>query len=149
MDRFLYWLHLVKNNAIFIDIGANIGYFTATSSPLGEHTISYEAFYENAGVIMSTIEKNIWRNQSTIHMNTLGYKANFVTIESTNVGINLSNMQIIGIQCASKMPNAVGGIWTWLHGWSFVGSGHANKPPWHSTSWFDENWCWNLWNPSV
>ena len=101
-----------KNNAVFVDIDANIGYFTATASALGERTISYEAFYENAGVIMSTIEKNIWRNQSTLHMNMLGYKANCVTIESTNVGINLSNMQIIGIQCASKMPNAGGGIWT-------------------------------------
>mmetsp|Transcript_19815 Transcript_19815/g.35018 ORF Transcript_19815/g.35018 Transcript_19815/m.35018 type:complete len:405 (-) Transcript_19815:56-1270(-) len=98
-----------KSNAVFVDIGANIGYFTATALAVGARTISFEPFYENAGVLMSTIERNVgWRNQSTVYMNPLGYESSRVTMKSTNGEINLSNMHITGSQCTSEAPPTTG-----------------------------------------
>ena len=62
-----------KRDAVFIDIGANIGYFTATALAVGARTISFEPFYYNAGTLMATIAENGWSDRSTIYMNALGY----------------------------------------------------------------------------
>ena len=91
-----------KRDAVFIDIGANIGYFTGTALAVGAQTISFEPFYHNAGAIMATIAENGWSDRSTIYMNALGYESNIVTMESTNDLINKSNMHITESQCVDK-----------------------------------------------
>lgn len=91
------------NNVVplFIDIGANIGYFTATALALGARTISFEPYYYNANTLVSTISVNpsSWGARSTLYMNTLGYESNRVTMKSTNDKINKSNMHITGNTC--------------------------------------------------
>ncbi len=91
-----------KSDAVFIDIGANIGYFTGTALAVGAQTISFEPFYYNAGTIMATIAENGWGDRSTIYMNVLGYESSRVMMESTNDLINKSNMHITGSQCVDK-----------------------------------------------
>ena len=91
-----------KDNTVFIDVGANIGYLTATALAVGaSQTISFEPFYENAGVLMSTIEQNHWKKRATVYMNTVGYESNRVSMKSTHDEINLSNMHITGSQCVT------------------------------------------------
>jgi FkbM family methyltransferase len=102
---------LLRNNdddPVFIDVGANIGYFTATALALGARTISFEPSYDNAGALMSTIEENGWGDNSTLYMNALGYESNRVTMKSTSHAINKSNMHITGSECVSK--SAYGGV---------------------------------------
>ena len=92
-----------NNNAplLFVDIGANIGYFTATALAIGARTISFEPYYYNAMTLLSTINLNAgsWGDRSTLYMNTLGYESNRVTMKSTNDKINNSNMHITGNTC--------------------------------------------------
>ena len=89
-----------KTNALFIDIGANIGYFTATALAVGARTISFEPYYYNAHTLLSTIHvNNGWSDRSTLIMNTLGYESNRVTMKSTNDEINKSNMHITESVC--------------------------------------------------
>lgn len=91
-----------KRNAVFVDVGANIGYFTATALVVGARTISFEPFYENAGALMGTIKRNRWEKRATVYMNALGYESHRIKMKSTNDEINKSNMHITGSQCASK-----------------------------------------------
>ena len=90
-----------REGSVLIDVGANVGYFTATALALGAKTISFEPFYDNAGVIMSTIQKNGWEKQSTLYMNAVGYESNRVTMKSTSAESNLSNMHVSGSTCIS------------------------------------------------
>ena len=95
-----------KDNTVFIDVGANIGYFTATALAVGaSQTVSFEPFYENAGVLMSTIEQNHWKKRATVYMNTVGYESNRVSMKSTHDKINLSNMHITGSQCVTGIDD--------------------------------------------
>jgi FkbM family methyltransferase len=95
-----------SNPPLFIDIGANIGYFTATALALGAHTISFEPYYYNAMTLLSTIDVNPgWGTRSILYMNTLGYESNRVTMKSTNDKINKSNMHITGDQCRLKQQH--------------------------------------------
>ena len=95
-----------NNPPLFIDIGANIGYFTATALALGAHTISFEPYYYNAMTLLSTIDVNPgWGTRSILYMNTLGYESNRVTMKSTNDKINKSNMHITGDQCRLKQQH--------------------------------------------
>lgn len=96
-----------KQHAIFIDVGANIGYFTAIALAIGATVISFEPFYENAGVLMSTIQQNYgWKDRSTLYMNAVGYESTRVTMASTNEDINLSNMHVTGSQCVTNNDSA-------------------------------------------
>jgi FkbM family methyltransferase len=95
-----------NNEPLFIDIGANIGYFTATALALGAHTISFEPYHYNAMTLLSTINVNPgWGTRSSLYMNTLGYEANRVTMKSTNDKINKSNMHITGNTCRLKQQH--------------------------------------------
>jgi len=91
-----------KSDAVFIDIGANLGYFTSNALAVGARTISFEPFYENAGVLMSTVQRNGWREKSTIYMNAVGYESNVVTMKSTSDKVNKSNMHITKSECVSS-----------------------------------------------
>ena len=68
-------------------------------------TVSFEPFYENAGVLMSTIEQNHWKKRATVYMNTVGYESNRVSMKSTHDEINLSNMHITGSQCVTGIDD--------------------------------------------
>ena len=90
-------------NPTFVDVGANIGYFTASALAVGATTISFEPYYENVGALMSTVERNEgWMERATVYVNTLGYESSRVTMGSTNSEINLSNMHIVGSRCVAE-----------------------------------------------
>ena len=87
---------------IFIDIGANIGYFSSTALAVGARVISFEPFFGNAGSFMSTVRKNKWQDRSTLYMNAVSYESVRVTMKSTNDKINLSNMHITSSNCVTN-----------------------------------------------
>jgi hypothetical protein len=50
---------------VFIDIGANVGYFTHTALAMGARVISFEPMRANMGPLMATIEENKWQDRWT------------------------------------------------------------------------------------
>jgi FkbM family methyltransferase len=101
-----------KKDPIFIDIGSNIGYFTATALAMGARTISFEPFMDNAASLMSTIEKNPgWKDRATLYMNAATYEASHVNMKSMNSDINLSNMHIKASACADSEGSDTSGTY--------------------------------------
>lgn len=97
-------LNLANNNAVapvFIDVGANIGYFSLNALALGATVISFEPFRDNMGVLMSSVRANGWQNMSFLYMNAVSYESTRVRMRTTNAEINLSNMKISGKDCKS------------------------------------------------
>jgi FkbM family methyltransferase len=94
-----------KTAPVFIDIGANIGYMSSTALALGATVISFEPFWENAGIFMSTVRKNGWKDRSHLYLNALSYESVRVSMESTNEKTNLSNMHITASQCTDPLEN--------------------------------------------
>jgi FkbM family methyltransferase len=94
-----------KTAPVFIDIGANIGYMSGTALALGATVISFEPFWVNAGIFMSTVRKNGWKNRSHLYMNAVSYESVRVSMKSTNEQINLSNMHIAASQCTDPLEN--------------------------------------------
>ena len=48
---------------VFIDVGANVGYFTHTALAMGARVISFEPIRANMGPLMATIEENKWQDR--------------------------------------------------------------------------------------
>lgn len=91
---------------IFVDIGANIGYFSSIALSMGAEVISFEPFLDNAAVFMSTVRKNEWKDRSHHYLNAVSYKTSSrVKMQSTNAGVNLSNMSIRGSSCSKSEEN--------------------------------------------
>ena len=91
---------------VFVDVGANIGYFSAIALSMGAEVISFEPFLDNAAVFMSTVRKNEWKDRSHHYLNAVSYKTSSrVKMQSTNAGVNLSNMSIRGSSCSKTQEN--------------------------------------------
>lgn len=91
-----------KEAPVFIDVGANTGYFSLTALALGAKVVSIEPFRENMGVLMSSIRRNGWTQRSHLYMNAASYESVRVSMKSTNTKVNLSNMSIRGKECISS-----------------------------------------------
>ena len=95
---------LPSEGGVFVDAGANIGYFTAVALAVGaSRVISLEPFHDNALVMLATIEKNGWRDRAEVYMNALGYLSDRVTMAPTSGTVNLSNMHVTGRQCITAL----------------------------------------------
>ena len=93
----------LNETSVFIDIGANIGYFSSVGLSLGSRVISFEPSLENAGTFMSTVRRNGWKPRSTLYMNAVSYESSRVEMKSTNSNINLSNMRITNSFCVNEI----------------------------------------------
>jgi hypothetical protein len=84
----------LNETSVFIDIGANIGYYSSVALSLGSRVISFEPSLENAGTFMATARRNGWRPRSMLYMNAVSYESSRVEMKPTDSDINLSNMRI-------------------------------------------------------
>ena len=85
-----YILDLMKNNqntdAIIIDIGANIGYYSLLSAAMGYTCYSFEPDPSNFDKFNSSIKLNNFDNKIKLYKNALSNKANETIILSTVAG---------------------------------------------------------------
>lgn len=96
-----------ESPAVFIDVGANIGYFSAIALHMGATVISFEPFLDNAGVFMNTVRTNQWTARSHHYLNAVSYKTSSrFRMMPTNVDVNLSNMKIQEESCVGAGTDA-------------------------------------------
>ena len=100
-----------QTQAVFIDIGANIGYFTSTALASGAFCISFEPMRPNLGALMSTVRKNKWEKNSRIYHNALSYEGATVNMAPTNLEINLSNGHVTKSVCDGQEEGQYGVDW--------------------------------------
>jgi FkbM family methyltransferase len=96
-----------QTQPVFIDAGANIGYFTSLALALGAYTISFEPMRPNLGALMSTVHKNNWQSNSRVYHNALSYEGAIVNMESTTQ-INLSNGYVTNYVCSEETQEEKG-----------------------------------------
>lgn len=95
---------LPSEGGVFVDAGANIGYFTATALAVGASlVISFEPFHDNALAMLATVQKNGWRDRVEVYMNALGNQSERVTMKPTSGEVNLSNMHVTGRRCITAL----------------------------------------------
>ena len=95
---------LPAGGGVFVDAGANIGYFTATALAAGaSRSISFEPFRDNALAMLATIRRNGWGDRADVYMNALGYESDRVTMAPTSGEVNLSNMHVTGRRCVAEL----------------------------------------------
>lgn len=92
----------LNETSVFIDIGANIGYYSSVALSLGSRVISFEPSLENAGTFMATVRRNGWRPRSMLYMNAVSYESTRVEMKPTDSDINLSNMRITKTFCVDE-----------------------------------------------
>jgi FkbM family methyltransferase len=76
-------------NTVFVDIGANIGYFTLLASQKGVPTIAFEPVAANYALLDKSIAKNCFENLTQIYMIPLSDKTERVTINVSNKNMGL------------------------------------------------------------
>jgi FkbM family methyltransferase len=100
-----------QTQAVFIDVGANIGYFTSTALALGAFCISFEPMRPNLGALMSTTRKNKWEKNSRIYHNAVSYEGATVNMVPTNLKVNLSNGRVRKSVCEGDEKGQYGVDW--------------------------------------
>jgi len=68
-EPFVYdlMLSILKKDDVFVDVGANIGYYTILAAKLGAHVVTVEPVPETAKVLMLNLKLNGVKNVLVVH----------------------------------------------------------------------------------
>lgn len=80
--------NLLDDTDVFVDIGANIGYYTCLSRSAGKHTISVEPLAQNLGYLYANLEANGW-NDVEVHPVGLADRPGIATLYGGGTGASL------------------------------------------------------------
>jgi len=94
--------------AVLVDVGANIGYFTSMALALGARVISFEPMKSNYDCILSTVRKNNWQDRHHLYRNAVSFEGLTVNMKPTNVAVNLSNGRITQQKCQGDTSGIYG-----------------------------------------
>ena len=89
-DRLVYLSQTQHANRIFVDVGANLGYFTLALASLGYDVVAFEPMSRNARKFSKSIFKNGFRNHVVLCQNAVtdlgGQTVSLQETEITNQG---------------------------------------------------------------
>jgi len=77
-----------RNVDLFVDIGANIGYFTCLAKKFNVPTISIEPLSDNLKILYSNLQINNWSNSEVLPLG-LGEKPMILELYGENTGASL------------------------------------------------------------
>ncbi len=80
---------LLEEVDIFVNIGANIGYYCCHALSLGKSVIAVEPITRNLHYLLSNIVKNGWKDQAQVFPVALAAKDNILKIWGGNTGASL------------------------------------------------------------
>lgn len=78
----------LKDKKVFVDIGANVGYFTCLANAIGAKTISIEPLQDNLNILFSNLQNNNW-NEAEVFPLGLGTKPGIVDLYGENTGASV------------------------------------------------------------
>jgi FkbM family methyltransferase len=96
-DSFIWdrLVQLSKNNTLFVDVGANIGYFTLAMASLGHHVFAFEPMSRNTHKLIKSTLRNHFERRVTILQNAVSdTSGKMVFLKETDV-TNQGNGQIV------------------------------------------------------
>jgi FkbM family methyltransferase len=80
---------LLEEIDIFVNIGANVGYYCCHALSLGKPVIAVEPIIRNSHYLMRNIQENGWSRKAEVHPVALGEKADILNIYGGNTGASL------------------------------------------------------------
>jgi len=81
---------------LFVDVGANIGFFSVIAADADLRVVSFEPMYSNSWRLLSTVERNSFSKQWTFFENAVSnVTGKFVAVRPTDSKINKSNGRIV------------------------------------------------------
>lgn len=66
ITSFLYEVFTANRNLTFIDVGANVGYFSLMAAAAGVHVIAVEPIDENVSKLLVAVERNGFKDRVTV-----------------------------------------------------------------------------------
>jgi FkbM family methyltransferase len=82
-------IDLLKEVDIFINIGANIGYYCCHALSMGKEVIAFEPIARNVHYLITNIKNNGWSNKAQIFPVALGEKIDILNIWGGDTGASL------------------------------------------------------------
>lgn len=79
---------LLQKADVFIDIGANIGYYTCIAQTMGKYTISVEPLSQNLAYLYANLMANAWHNVEVLPV-ALGSEVGIATLYGASTGASL------------------------------------------------------------
>lgn len=73
---------------VFVDVGANIGYYTCLARSLGKHTIAIEPLTQNLNYLYLNLSENGW-NDVEVYPVALGEQPGIATLYGSSTGASL------------------------------------------------------------
>ena len=98
-------------HALAVDIGGNIGWFTALMLSYGVRVVSFEPMELNAYKISKTVERNGWSHRHRLYQNAVGDNFGRVELQGTDK-TNPSNGAIRAATSDSKQKSDIESKWT-------------------------------------
>ena len=80
---------LIDQADIFVNVGANIGYYCCHALSRGKHTVAFEPIDENLGFLYKNVKANGWENDIEVFPIALGHAAGLVDIYGGGTGASL------------------------------------------------------------
>lgn len=97
---------LANKTATFVDVGANLGYFTLAASSLGYNVISFEPMSRNAKKLAKSIQKNHFHSKVKLYQNVVSNETGQQTKLRETDTSNQGNGQIV-----SDVVAVAGGVY--------------------------------------
>ncbi len=96
-DRIVALSREADKNLIFVDVGANLGYFSLMAASLGYTVVSFEPMSRNARKLARSVERNGWNDRVTLYQNAVGdIDGQQVSLRETDA-LNQGNGQVTGV----------------------------------------------------
>lgn len=71
---------LIEKSDVFVDVGANIGYYTCMACSLGKQVVAFEPQQHNLSCLLDNVFINKWKNLVEIYPIGLGEKADILNL---------------------------------------------------------------------
>lgn len=103
-----------RGGQLFVDVGANIGYFSLIAADHGHRVIAFEPMRANSWRLVSSVKRNGMEAQWTLYENAVSDKAGrAVELKPTDLTTNRSNGRIVGERQQVTPQGAYGVDYVW------------------------------------
>lgn len=133
---------------VFVDVGANIGYFSLAAAALGYNVISFEPMSRNARKLVRSVEQNQFNSRVTVYQNAVTEQSGqLLTLKETD-STNQGNGMIVsynpgrweyGVDYVASVTLSTLLIATDAHIVKIDVEGYENKALWGAKSWICNN----------
>lgn len=85
-----------RNHTLFVDVGANLGYFSLAMASLGHHVFAFEPMSRNAKKLIRSVLKNPWGGRVKVLQNAVSDASGQLVFLRETDATNQGNGQIVG-----------------------------------------------------